>query len=141
VAKSGVLSIYDIGYGVGSPTAPVLLSQLDLLGLDGANAVAIDFPIVHVSQQYSFTEPQTFDVSTPTSPAPLDQDFWDPSHGWNSFSACVKNNQALFSDDGTAMYLSRYSSLQIIDPTACPGPLFEDGFETGDLSRWSATWP
>ena len=141
VARSGDLKIFDVGYGIGTPTQPVLLLDLDLVGQTNANAVAIRYPVVHVAQQYSTVEPVTFDVSNPLSPIPLDQQFWDPIHSWNSFGICLWNQQALFSRDGTALYLSRYSSLQVVDPGDCldSDHLFNDGFESGGTTRWSFT--
>ncbi len=123
VANGGDLFIYDVGHTSGSPVSPILRSTTTLPALGNANAVAIKNTIVHVSQQYSDTEPQTFDVSNPSNPVPLDQQFWDPSYPWNSLGACVWNNHAVFSGDGTALYLSRYSSLQVIDPNDCLGPI------------------
>jgi len=122
VAYSGELSIYDIGHTSGSPVSPVLRSTKTLT-ISNANAVALKYPIVHVSQQFSSDGPLTFEVSNPSNPVPLDQEFWDPSHAWNSLGICLWNNHTVFSDDGAAMYLSRYSSLQVIDPTACAGPI------------------
>jgi hypothetical protein len=121
VASFGDFSIYDIGYSMGSPSSPILLSNIDLVALPTANAVAIDYPVVHVSKQYSSDPPMTFDVSWPMDPVPLDQDFWDPQEPPNNLGDCVWNNHAVFSDDGSALYLSRYSALQVIDPTLCSG--------------------
>ena len=123
VADFGELSIYDIGYSTGSPASPTLISTEVLPTQDQANAVALRYPVVHVAQQYTTDEPLTFYVSNPTDPVPLDQAFWDPSNAWNSLGLCMWNNHAVFSDDGAAMYLSRYSVLQVIDPTACYGPV------------------
>ncbi len=124
VANLGELYIYDVGHTSGSPVSPILRSTTTLSGgLDNANAVGLKFPVVHVSTQYNLTEPQTFDISNPTNPVPLDQQFWDPSHPWNSLGDCIWNNHAVFSNDGSALYLSRYSSLQVIDPTPCFGPI------------------
>ncbi|MEX1310213.1 MAG: hypothetical protein AB1Z65_07340, partial [Candidatus Sulfomarinibacteraceae bacterium] len=122
VAAFGDLKIYDIGYNSGSPVSPVLLSQ-PLIGMPNANAVALKYPIVHVATQYSSDPPLTFDISTPTNVVPLDQAFWDPTQPPNNLGICVWNNHAVFSDDGAAMYLSRYSAFQVIDPTACSGPI------------------
>ncbi len=122
VANFGILKIFDIGYGNGSPVNPIVLSTKDLSAQSDYNGVAINFPIVQVIRQISLgVEPLTFDISTPTNPAPLDQSFWDPSHAWNSFSTCIENIHTVFSDDGSAMYLSRYTQLQVVDPTACDG--------------------
>lgn len=121
VASFGNLMIYDIGFNVGSPIAPELLSTNHMAALPAANAVALRFPVVHVSMQYSADPPLTFDVSNPDDPVPLDQEFWDPTMPPHNLGSCVWNNHTLFSDDGTAMYLSRYSALQVIDPGACPG--------------------
>ena len=118
-----VMRVYDIGYGNGSPANPIQLSTTSLPGMTTASRTALSYPIVHVSEPYSSHQPQTFDVSNPSNPVSLDQQFWDPSHGWNSLGACVLNNDAVFADDGEALYLSRYSSLQVIDPTACSGPM------------------
>jgi hypothetical protein len=123
VANSGDLFIYDIGHTSGNPGSPVLRSTTALSGLTNANAVALNNTVVHVAQQFTTTEPQTYDISNPSNPVPLDQQFWDPSHAWNSLGACIWNNHAIFSDDGSALFLSRYSSLQVIDPTECIGPV------------------
>ena len=124
VANLGELYIYDVGHSGGTPVSPILRSTTNLSGgLDNANAVALKYPVVHVATQFNLAEPQTFDVSNPNNPVPLDQQFWDPSHAWNSLGDCIWNNQATFSEDGSALYLSRYSSLQVIDPTACSGPV------------------
>jgi hypothetical protein len=123
VASFGNLMIYDIGWDSGTPVAPVLLSTRDLTALPSANAVALRFPVVQVSTQYSAAPPLTFDVTTPTNPVPVDQGFWDPTQPPNNLGSCVWNNHTVFSDDGTAMYLSRYSAFQVIDPTGCSGPI------------------
>ncbi len=115
------VKIYDIGYGSGSAVNPILLSTTALQGLNTASRAALKYPILHVSEPYSADEPETWDVSNPSNPVSLDQQFWDPSHAWNNLGVCVLNNDAVFSDDGGAMYLARYSSLQVIDPTACSG--------------------
>ncbi len=117
------VKIYDIGYGNGSAVNPILLSTTTLATLNTASRAALKYPILYVSEPYSPDEPETFDVSNPFNPAPLDQQFWGPTHAWNTLGICVLNNDAVFSDDGGAMYLSRYSSLQVIDPTACTGPV------------------
>jgi len=121
VANAGGLFIYDIGHTSGSPASPILRSTTTLPALGNANAVAVKYPIVHVSQQYAADAPLTFDVSNPSSPVPLDQNFWDPSYPWNNLGACMWNNHAVFSLDGSALYLSRYSVLQVFDPAACQG--------------------
>jgi hypothetical protein len=143
VASFGDLTIYDIGYSMGSPSAPILLSSMDLTAQPNANAVAIDYPVVHVSKQYSSVAPLTFDVSWPGDPVPLDQDFWDPEEPPNNLGDCVWNNHAVFSDDGSALYLSRYSALQVIDPTLCYGMTPPDVDFTWaptspDIGQWTA---
>ena len=96
--------------------------------LDSANAVGLKYPVVHVSQQYTTDEPQTFDVSNPTNPVPLDQQFWDPSHAWNSLGDCIWNNHAIFSDDG-----ARPLSLQVLE-------LCRSSIPPPARDRWSR-WP
>ncbi len=123
VANAGNLYVYDVGHTSGSPVSPILKSTTAMPGLTSANAVGLKYPVVHVAQQFVTDEPQTFDVSNLTNPVSLDQQFWDPSHAWNSLGDCIWNNHAIFSDDGAALYLSRYSTLQVIDPTACAGPV------------------
>jgi hypothetical protein len=123
VASFGNLMIYDIGWDIGTPVAPILLSIRDLTTLPSANAVAFKYPVVQVSTQYSADPPLTFDATTPTNPVPVDQDFWDPGQPPNNLGSCVWNNHTVFSGDGTAMYLSRYSAFQVIDPTGCSGPI------------------
>ena len=141
VASFGDLMIYDIGSNSGSPIAPVLLSSMDLAQLPTANAVALRFPVVHVGKQYSDAPPLTFDVSIPTNPVPLDQGFWDPEKPPNNLGICVWNNHATFSDDGTAMYLSRYSAFQVIDPTECMGWALSVNFvwapTSPDIGQWT----
>ena len=140
VASFGDLMIYDIGYGSGSPVSPVLLSTRDLTTLPPANAEALAYPDVHVATQYSSAPPQTFDISTPTSPAPLDQAFWDPSLPPNNLGGCVWGNHATFSDDGTAMYLSRYSALQVIDPADCAASVLPVDFTWAPTSPEIGQW-
>ena len=119
VADRGSLSIYDIGYDIGSPASPVELSSSVLTAQPNANAVALEYPIVHVSQQFTTTAPLTFNISNPTSPVALDQSFWNPSQPWNNLGPCMWNNHAVFSPGGGALYLSRYSVLQVIDTESC----------------------
>ncbi len=119
VADWGRLSIYDIGYGTGSPASPVQLSSDLLSAQPHANAVALEYPVVHVSQQFTTTPPLSFNISNPTNPVPLDQAFWDPSRPWNNLGTCMWNNHAVFSPAGGAMYLSRYSVLQVVDTESC----------------------
>ena len=141
VASFGDLMIYDIGYTSGSPLAPILHSAMDLAQLPTANAVAIRYPVVHVGEQYSDAPPLTFDVSIPTNPVPLDKDFWDPDVYPNNLGLCLWNNHVVFSDDGTAMYLSRYSAFQVIDPTVCMGSVVPVNFTwaptSPDIGQWT----
>ena len=104
VARDGNLMMYDIGYGTGTPTSPVLMSTTDLAIQTSANAVALQYPVVHVSQQYSAAPPETLDVTDPLSPVPLDQQFWGLIHPWNSLGECLWGQQVHFSDDAEAMY-------------------------------------
>ena len=123
VAEGGRLSIYDIGYDAGSPTSPIQLSSRTLSAQPNANAVALEYPVVHVSQQYTTTMPLSFNISIPTSPVPLDQAFWSPSLPWNNLGNCMWNNHAIFSPDGGALYLSRYSVLQVVNIESCLIPV------------------
>jgi Putative binding domain, N-terminal/Viral BACON domain len=122
VADMGRLSIYDIGFQTGSPASPVQLSSILVPAQPNANAVALAYPVVHVAQQYTTTAPLTFNISVPTNPIPLDQSFWDPSLPWNNLGSCMWNNHAVFSPGGGAMYLSRYSALQVIGTESCRVP-------------------
>ncbi|HSN54818.1 MAG TPA: BACON domain-containing carbohydrate-binding protein, partial [Candidatus Sulfomarinibacteraceae bacterium] len=121
VAYDGVLKIYDVGYGNGTPANPIQIGT-KALGNEG-NAVAIDYPIVWTTRRLTIGNIETYSISTPSNPVSLDQDFWHVNNPWNALGYCVKDMQATFSADGSAMYLSRWSVLQVIDPTACAGPV------------------
>jgi hypothetical protein len=142
VASFGNLMVYDIGFTSGTPSGPILLATRDLASLPSANAVALKYPVVYVSSQFSSAPSHTFDISVPSNPVPLDQAFWDPTVPPNNLGSCVWNNHAVFSDDGTAMYLSRYSALQVIDPEACPGSVPSVDFTwvptSPEIGQWAA---
>jgi cysteine-rich repeat protein len=122
VANGGTLSLYDIGWASGTPKGPMLLQSQDLGDQPNANVVGLRYPIVWVAQRHSTLTALTFDVSNPTAWVPLDQSFWDASHAWNSLSTCLWGEMAVFSGNGTAMYLSRYADLQVIDVSGIQPP-------------------
>ena len=115
-ANSKGMTVYDIS----DPSSPSPLGNVP----GDFNRAAVSYPIAWVAKKgFEHTE-KTFNISNPASPQPLDQDFWDASHAYNyPDSYCAEIQGATFSADGSVLYLSRYSVLQMADFTLCAGPV------------------
>jgi hypothetical protein len=65
----------------------------------------------------------TYRIDPDTGPIPFDNAFWsDLGEPHNSFQQCVPDRGGSLSRDGSALYLSRYSKLQVFDFSSCMGP-------------------
>ena len=107
------------------------------------NSAAISGDFLFMNKGMNANAGRTYYLGGPGI-VPMDQEFWSPDNPWNNHAECEWQTGAVFSPDGTALYLARYAVLQVIDFSACPPPeppLFADGFESGDASAWSATAP
>jgi hypothetical protein len=125
------LRIYDIS----NPANPVQRSFVP----GTLSLAAINFPFVWAARAGYNDSLRTFNISNTTQPIELDQEFWDPSHPWNSHGVeCEWPNGAVFSSDATTMYLARHAVVQSIDFTECLSvdAIFADGFESGDTGAW-----
>ena len=110
------MRIYDIT----NPASPVQRSFVSAnLGL-----AAIRYPFLWVARNLSADSTRTYDIENPSNPVELDPNFWDPLHPWNSHSdECEWPTSAVFSPDASTMYFARYAVVQMIDFTACAGPV------------------
>ncbi len=111
-------SIWDIA----SPGSPLKLATIP-----GAfNRAAVSYPLVFLALGGIKNSEQTWDISDPTSPVPLHQAFWSAANVWNfADHLCSQVEAGRYSPDGTALYLMRYSRLQVVDTDGClpPAPL------------------
>jgi PKD repeat protein len=96
---------------------PALLADLAPLVDQPVTIAAISYPVVWLGKKAS-PDAYTFDITDPTAPTPLDQSFWSAEQEWNSIPY-LANFDAVFSDDGTALYLARYSVVEQISTGAC----------------------
>ena len=94
-----------------NPTLPALLAQIPLP--HRVTSVAISGSLLWVGCKGSAGAAWTFDISDPRHPVPLNQEFWDLSHEWNHIGACWYEHDAVIVNG--ALYLARYSGLQLID--------------------------
>jgi len=127
-------------WNISAPAAPVEVASV----AGNFGLTAMRHPFAWVAQPMAPDSSRTFDIGA--QPVPMDQEFWSPDNPWNNHNPppaeqCEWPTSAAFSPDGTAMYLARYNVAQVIDFSACPPPLFADGFDGGDTSAWSATVP
>jgi len=89
---------------------------------------AMRYPFAWVAQPVSADSSKTYNIEDPGNPVELDPNFWDPGQPWNNHSSdpdlpCEWPTSAVFSNDATTMYLARYNVTQMIDFTACSGPI------------------
>ncbi len=111
-------------WDISNPASPVQRSfRAGNLGL-----AAMRYPFAWVAQPNNPNSSITYNIEDPANPVVLDPNFWDPEHPWNSHSSdpdnpCEWPTGAVFSDDATTMYLARYNVTQMIDFTACTGPI------------------
>jgi MYXO-CTERM domain-containing protein len=98
-------------------TPQLIDSGLENLVEGELGVAAIRYPLLWLGQSHS-GDSWTFDISDPQNPIPLDQQFWDPAHEWNSYDM-QKNIDAEFSLDGRALFLARYSVFEHINATDC----------------------
>ena len=110
--------IYDIGWSSGSPDAPVLLATISHPSGDWVSQATLAAPVLTVAYEAGNDTVRTYDLSDPTSPQPLDADFWSPAHPWNDFP-CVADYDTAVSPDGLTLYLARYSRAQAVDLSGC----------------------
>jgi len=128
--KTGEMRIYDIS----DPADPVIIAARS----GKWDLAAIRYPFIWVADSSSADSSVTWDITDPSEPQPLDPDFWNPSHPWNSHNDhCEWPGGAVFSGDGSTLYFPRYSVVQMIGFEGCDPTISGDGFEIGDTSGWS----
>lgn len=119
-------------WDISAPGQPVSLAIIDDAAVD---RVAVHHPLVWTARAIERNSIHLFDITQPSTPVELDPGFWDPSLPWNLPDvACVWERSAVFSRDGSALYLSRFSVGQVVDVSSCVSALiWADDFEDGDV--------
>jgi len=107
-------------YDISDPANPVQRAfragNVDLAGMK--------YPFAWTARSLVPDSTVTYNIENPSNPVVLDQNFWHPDHPWNNHTDhCEWPQSASFSDDGNTMYFARYSVVQMIDFTACAGPI------------------
>jgi hypothetical protein len=101
-------------WDIRNPAHPVALTTLP----GYVNVAAIHYPLAWTARRGWMDSSMTYDINPPTHPIELDPQFWDPDNPWNRY-ACENIYDAEFSPDGSALYLARYSVLQVASFAAC----------------------
>lgn len=136
----GTATIWDLTDGF----SPAILARItDALSYP-VNVGTIQYPFLWLAVP-GINGPATYDVSVPTSPVRIDPGFWSRTNPWNSYD-CLTEQGARFSADGSTLYVTRYSTLQLFDfrecgsiePRAAVGVSPQDAFP-GDVVTVSDT--
>jgi len=106
--SGAVAIIWDIS----DPGSPKALAEWQPIQPYGS--VALAGSLLWLGRGSAAHGPSTYDTSDPKNPVPLDQSFWDLRNPWNVLSACFNDIDGVASPDAKALYLSRYSGLQVI---------------------------
>lgn len=129
---NGRLSIFDLS----NPILPTVISTKTLQLASAAATVEISgnyvwFGVMHtVDNGSSFV----FDISDPTNPVEVDQEFFSLTQPWNQYNY-IGNKGAAW--DGNDLFLTRNSVLERVRLTPGQSPaIFDDGFESGDTGAW-----
>jgi hypothetical protein len=98
---------------------PVELASWSPHPTTSMNVAAIRYPYLWVAKTGE-NKPFTFETMDPTHPRSMSQDFWliDAAHEWNTYPYSF-DVDAVFSNDGTALYVGRYSVLEVVSTTDC----------------------
>ncbi len=106
VSAFGDVRLYDISAGLDSLE---LIAQWSPETAHTASIVALSFPFLWVS--VTAGQCYAYNISDPYLPRRIDTDFWDNSKGWNAYPF-GQNRDAIFTDDGSWMFVARFSVLQ-----------------------------
>lgn len=137
--EGNVLLNYGSVWDVTDPVNPVKKSNVCV----DCNRSAIKGNKVFFSIKGFKNSESTWDITNMSSPVDLNQEFWDSGNSWNyPSSACANTEDALFmvsTDDLMLMKQTKgwYTDTST-DEWSVDYDIFADGFETGDLSRWSS---
>jgi len=99
-------------WDISDPAHPRVLAEWK--PIQPYSSVALAGSLLWLGRGSAAHGPSTYDTSDPKNPVPLDQGFWDLDNQWNVLSACFNDIDGVASPDAKALYLSRYSGLQLI---------------------------
>lgn len=95
-------------------------------GADDGNSIAsLAYPIVWVGMYNATGYEATYDLSSPSSPQLLHDDFWRGganSQPWNDWLCSTIQTGSTFTKDGRFLFAGRYEVLQRFDFTGCGSP-------------------
>ena len=114
-ASGDTVTIWDVSI----PDQPAVLGSVTPDPGKQVTSVSLAGSLLWVARKGGDDAVWTYDITNPTQPAPLDQQFWDPSHDWNDLASCVVEYDGVFSPDGTVLYSGRYAALQMFDFSQC----------------------
>ncbi len=125
-AELAVTALSNDGFriwDISNPAAPVQQARVPSSAAN-VNTAAIRYPFVWVGRTLQEDTSKTYNIENPSVPVEMDPNFWHLDQPWNSHSEeCEWPQGASFSDDGNVMYFARYAVVQMIDFTACGGPV------------------
>lgn len=132
--KTGAMHVYDISD---------LAHPQEIASRAGSwDLAALRYPFIWVADGAVPDSSVTWDISNPFDPRPVDQAFWDAAWPWNSHTEnCEWPGGAAFSADASTLFFPRYSVVQMIGFSDCDTTVLGDGFESGDMSRWTVSTP
>ncbi len=111
-ANHSGMHVWDIS----NPGAPIEMGAVD----GDFNRATVAYPFVMVARKGIGGSEMTFDISNFSEPTPLDPEFWDAENEWNNpDSVCSEIQGAVFSPDGSALYLARQAVMQIAKFATC----------------------
>lgn len=117
--------------------------QVGSLGFQGTTA-SLAYPIVWLAQYAQTASSHTVDISEPSAPQLMDDQFWSGDNPWNDLPCWGGEFGGVFSEDGSYLFVSRWERLQQFDFRQCQGDpsiIFVGRFETGDTSQWLEASP
>jgi PKD repeat protein len=113
-------------YDISDLSLPIMVKNLSSLIppeiVTNISRAAIAYPYVWLAVQAD-RKTYTIDITNPNEPVLLDPEFWSTSNYWNNPDELlyVKDYDAEFSSDLSALYLARFSVVQLVSPDQC-GP-------------------
>lgn len=103
------------------------------------NILSLAYPVVWAARAPFSGSSMTFQIVGQGTLVPLDTDFWDEDLPWNNQPCLTSELGGAFTRDGYTLFVSRWEVMQRFNVAECIGPLFEDGFESGDVDAWSGS--
>jgi hypothetical protein len=109
-ANSSGLKLYDIS----DPAAPRLLTTRP----GELGSAALRPPFIYTANRGWEDSSRSHYLASTHNLVRFDTELWDPLQWWNDY-ACQRAYDATFSPDGRALYVARYSVLQVISMVDC----------------------